>query len=268
MFKLIVTCLSLLWPAIAFAAPTTQPASDWKPLFNGKDFSGWYTYLLGLGKDRDPAKVFSIEDNAIHVYKDALDGSQQTIGFLSSKDSFGDCRIQLEYKWGTKRFGSYTKARRDAGLLYFVASEDGAFTPGRPWPICMEFQIRENDTGDAFAVGTQVTTTIDPTSRAAKWPTYQDGGVSYTTPLAGNKRLVHSEIAEKDGWNTVELVLQGDTAAHIVNGKTTMRVTHVGAPAAESGGMISVRKGRILLQAEGSEVWYRNISYQPLKNPR
>lgn len=252
----------------AFASPTTQPAEDWQPLFNGKDFSGWYTYLLGKGKARDPDHVFSIEDGTIHVYKYAPDGSQQTIGFLSSEKEFGDCRIRLEYKWGTKKFGSYTKMRRDAGLLYFVASDDGAFMPGRPWPVCVEFQIMENDTGDCFAVGTQLTTTIDPATQFAKFPIYKEGGVSYTTPLPGNKRMAHSRNAEKDGWNTVELVLDGDSAIHIVNGKTNMRVTHVEAPAEKGGAVVSVRKGRILLQAEGSEVWYRNISYQPLKKSR
>jgi hypothetical protein len=99
---------------------------------------------------------------------------------------------------------------------------------------------------DTFAVGMQVSTTIDPATRDAKFPTYKASGVSYTTPLLGNKRIVHSEAAEENDWNTVELVLDGGSAIHIVNGHTTMRVTNVRAPAAERGQVIAVRKGRIL----------------------
>jgi hypothetical protein len=251
---------------VASAQPTTQPAADWKPLFNGKDFTGWYTYLKGIGKDNDSTHVFSVDDGMIHIYKDADDGSQQPMGYLATDDELGDCRIRLEYKWGTKRFGSRSKARRDSGLLYFFTGADGAFDKG-PWPYSIECQIQENDVGDIYFVGTQGTVTIDPATKDTRQPTYKDGGDSHTTPPSGNNRIIRSEMLEHDGWNTVEVILKGDSATQIVNGKVNNALTNAKAPdPTNPSQMISVSKGKILLQAEGAEVWFRNVEVQTLPN--
>ena len=42
--------IALLLSATGSVAQTTQPSGDFKPLFNGKDLSGWYTFLKGDGK--------------------------------------------------------------------------------------------------------------------------------------------------------------------------------------------------------------------------
>jgi hypothetical protein len=261
----IAILLTLLLPAIADASPTTQPAGEWKTLFNGKDLSGWYTYLKGPGKDNDSTHVFQVDDGMIHIYKDAEQGSTQPMGYIATNDALGDCRIRLEYKWGTKRFGSRADSRRDSGLLYFFAGADGAFGKG-PWPYSVEFQIQENDVGDIYCVGTQVTCTIDPEKKNDKQPTYKEGGDPYTSPPTGNNRIIRSQMLEHDGWNTLELILDGDSATQMVNGTVNMRISGAKAPSlANPGELVSVKKGKILLQAEGAEVWYRNIEVQPLK---
>ena len=264
MRKLIATIVILLCAGVQ-AQPTTQPAGEWKPLFNGKDLNGWYTYLKGPGKGADPDKVFQVEDGVIHIYKDAQDASTQLFGYIATNEEFGDCRVRLKYKWGTKRFGTRATAKRDSGLLYFFKGEDGAFGKG-PWPYSVECQIQENDVGDIYAIGTQVSSTIDPAKKNEKQPTYKEGGEPYTSPATGNNRIIRSEMLEKDGWNTIELVLEGDAAAHIVNGKVNMRISATKTPdAANPSQMVSVSKGKILLQAEGAEVWYRNIAVQPIR---
>src|SRR5437016_11198666 len=91
----------------------------WQTLFNGRDFSGWYAFLKGLGKNADPDRIFQIDDGMIHIYKVAGDASRQPFGYLCTNDEYGDCRVRLEYKWGQKRFAPRDKSRRDSGLLYF-----------------------------------------------------------------------------------------------------------------------------------------------------
>jgi hypothetical protein len=264
MTKLAAIFLTLI-SSVALAQPTTQPASEWRPLFNGKDFTGWYTYLKGPGRDNDETHVFQVDDGMIHIYKDADDGSAQPMGYLASNEEFGDCRIRLQYKWGTKRFGSRAKARRDSGLLYFFTGADGAFGNG-PWPYSIECQIQENDVGDIYFIGTQGTTTIDPANKDAPQPTFKPGGDAHTTPPTGNNRVIRSQMLETDGWNTVELELRGDSATHIINGKINNHLDSAKAPdPANPSQMISLRKGKILLQAEGAEVWYRNIEVAPLE---
>src|SRR5262249_36298084 len=96
------------------AAPTSQPtgSTEWKPIFNARDLTGWYTYLKGQGINNDPTHIFQVDDAMIHIYKDADEGSAQPFGYIASNDDFGDCRLRFQYKWGTKRFGSRSKSRR------------------------------------------------------------------------------------------------------------------------------------------------------------
>jgi hypothetical protein len=270
--RIAAACIALAFISTISAQPSSQPSAadttKWQPIFNGKDTSGWYTYLKGQGKNNDPGKVFQVSDGILHIYKDAEDGSSQPMGYIATDNELGDCRIRLEYKWGTKRFGSRSKAKRDSGLLYFFTGEDGAFGNG-PWPYSVECQIQEGDVGDIYCVGTQCSSTIDPKTKNAKQPTFMDeanGGVPFTTPAKGNNRIIRSAMLEKDGWNTLELVLKGDSGVHIVNGQVNMRITNTKAPNPQNKDeMVKVTKGKILLQAEGAEVMYRNIEVAPLQ---
>lgn len=260
---------------IAFAASpafaqTTQPASSdgsaFKSLFNGTDLTGFYTYLKGEGKNNDPQKVFQVHDGVVHVYKDAVEGSAMPFGYFATEQEYSDYHLRFQYKWGQKRFGSRSKAKRDAGLLYHVVGPDGG--PNGTWPYSVECQVQEGDTGDIFAVGTSVTTTIDPAK--AKTPTFLDassGGTEYTSPqrLKVNSRVIRDSMAEVDGWNTVEVIVRGDSAIHIVNGKVNNRVLHATVPNLDKPEeWVPLRKGRILFQAEGAELTYRGIEIKPL----
>src|SRR5205823_3093793 len=104
--------------------------------------------------------------------------------------------------------------------------------------------------------------------KTAKQPTFKDaadGGIPYTTPNSGNDRVVRNVMLEKDGWNDVEIVLQGDCATHIVNGKVNMKISKVAhADPDKPGEMVAVKRGKILFQAEGAEVMFRNIDICPL----
>ncbi len=245
-----------------------KPSARWTPLFNGKDLSGWYTYLKESGKDNDPNKVFQVSDGVIHIYKDAEEGSTQPFGYFASNQPYGDCRIRFEYKWGTKRFGTRATAKRDSGFLYHMVGDDGGYAKG-PWPYSVECQIQEGDTGDTYAIGMQVSSTIDPASADAKQKTFKEaseGGAPYTSPPKGNNRIIRNPLAEKEGWNSVEVVLKGDSAVHIVNGKVNMRLTNIQGPAwPNKDEMVTVSKGKILFQAEGAEVMYRKIEIQSFK---
>lgn len=258
-------------PFIALAQTTKPAEAPWTPLFNGKSFDGWYTYLKDTGKNNDPKKVFQIDDDGvIHIYKDAEQGSDQPFGYLCTEKDFRDVRLRFQYKWGEKRFGRRATAARDSGVLYFVWGEDGK--GNGVWPYSIECQIQENDVGDTYVIGNatvseQVVASVDPATLSAKAPTWMDGpaGVPYTTPLTGNNRIIRSKMLEKDGWNTVEIELIGDTAAHIVNGTCNMRLFNIKRPdPGRPGTLRPLMRGKILFQAEGAEVMYRNIEIQPI----
>ncbi|HEV3166411.1 MAG TPA: DUF1080 domain-containing protein, partial [Isosphaeraceae bacterium] len=86
---------------------------------------------------------------------------------------------------------------------------------------------------------------------------YMVGGTSLVVDGKVNKgRAVKTKDAEKPNgeWNTIEVVCDGDKITNIVNGQ----VVNEGTGA-------SVSRGKILLQSEGAEVFYRKVEIRPLK---
>jgi hypothetical protein len=231
-----------------------------KPLFNGKNLSGWtvhYASKPGEGAP-SPAKFFEVADGAIHAYRDEENGSAQPNAYLLSDGEYKDYKLTLEYKWGTKKFEPRVKLVRDAGLLYHVHRE-------RPndWPASIESQIQEGDVGDLWAVSARASSTIDPKSR--RFALLENGGVPVTVGNDGKfERVRHGRVNEYPGWNTLEVIVQGDRAMHIVNGIPNMRVSDMKAWDAGSNSWVKLDHGRIALQAEAAEIYYRNIRIRPL----
>src|SRR5204863_9592048 len=94
--------LFTLGPLLAADGPA------WTSLFNGKDLSGWDTYLAPppgsktpLGLNNDPRGVFTVTETdgapAIHV-------SGEIYGAITTKDEFDNVHLRVEYKWGGKKW--------------------------------------------------------------------------------------------------------------------------------------------------------------------
>src|SRR6058998_1169338 len=102
----------------ASATSAAKPEDDgWVPLFNGKDFSGWYTYLDSSGKNKDPKAVFKVENGMIHILDVPMSSGKSDNGYLSTTRDFSNVRIHAEYKWGVKRA---SEGKRNSGLLYLA----------------------------------------------------------------------------------------------------------------------------------------------------
>lgn len=63
-------------------------------------------------------------------------------------------------------------------------------------------------------------------------------------------------------WNTLDLYCHGDTAVHVVNGKTMMILYHCAQ--ADKGQLSPLTAGKIQLQSEGAEVFYKHIRIQSI----
>jgi hypothetical protein len=238
-------------------------------LFNGQNLDGWSTYLEGEGKNNDPEKVFQVHDGIIHIYKDAEEGTKMPFGYIATEREYADYQLRLEYQWGKKRFAPRAQDKRDSGLLYHVTGSD------KVWPRSVELQIQEGDTGDIFTVYTRVTSTLDSKSLVSDTPNQwagsrflelADGGVERSQGGDWIARIVKSGMHEVEGWNTIEAVVKADSAVHIVNGKINNRCWNILQPDPQDPSkFIPLKSGRIILQAEGAEVFYRNIELTPLK---
>jgi hypothetical protein len=60
---------------------------------------------------------------------------------------------------------------------------------------------------------------LDPATKN-KIPIYSPNGKPFEHGGEGSKRLIHAARYDKsNGWNTVEIIVKGDKATYIVNGK-------------------------------------------------
>jgi len=241
------------------AAAAGKP-EDWKPLFNGNDLEGWSVRYASPTPDGAPpaATLFKVEDGVIHVYPTQPASSAQPNAYLITETDHKDYRLSLEYKWGEKKYAPRLKNVRDAGLLYHVHRERAG-----DWPASAESQIQEGDTGDSWAISSQVSSFVNPKTGLYTLP--ENGGVPVTAGGEGKfGRTRHNLVHEYPGWNTVEVIVRGDHATHIVNGVINMRVHDIKSWDEASKSWLKLDHGRIALQAEGAEIYYRNIEIRPL----
>jgi hypothetical protein len=241
-------------------AHAADDSAAWKPLFNGKNLGGWTVeYASKTAAGAPPASsLFKVEDGVIHVYPSQTAGSEQPNAILLSTAEHKDYKLSLEYKWGEKKFAPRLDVVRDAGLLYHVHRlRDG------DWPASIESQIQEGDVGDLWVVSARASSTIDPKSR--RFALLENGGVPVTVGDEGKFASVkHGRVNEYPGWNTLEVIVQGDRAMHIVNGVPNLRVNDMKSWDAGSKSFVKLDHGRIALQAEAAELYYRNIRIRPL----
>jgi hypothetical protein len=271
-FCMIVVSWSQLLPSCSCAAATEQ-ADEWIPLVSGDSLDGWYVLIRGQEKNVDPDHIFSVKNGVVHAFKDTPDGQKMPFGGIITEKEYSRFHLRLEFKWGTKKFAPRHNAPRDAGILYHVTD------PDRIWPQSVECQIQEGDVGDIFAVYSAVTATVDPTTKDAidpvstmVSPVFQEaaeGGVPVTQTAQGSPwgvgRVRRSRDWEHEGWNTVDVIVDGDRAVYLVNGNVNNRCTRICRPDPDDPQrMIPLTHGKILLQAEGSEILYRNIAIKDL----
>ncbi len=139
MKKIFLGCFLLT----SFCAKAQQVQKEMKPLFNGKNLDGWYSFLKLKGKDNDPEKVFNIENGMLHI-------SGKEFGYICTKKEFTNFHLAVEFKWGIKKYPprDADTTKRDNGICYYMP-----FTAkDTVWPKSIECQIQEGDVGDIWLI--------------------------------------------------------------------------------------------------------------------
>lgn len=235
---------------------------EWESLFNGKDLSGFHTHLQGQGS-KDSEHVFSVSDGAIHVYRDTPAGKTMPFGGVITDKDHGDYHLRFEFKWGKKKFAPRTTTVRDAGLLFHVFGQDGAV--GGTWANSVECQIQEKDVGDVYAVGTRVSSLARKDSKGVLIAAIHSGDLVTVGDRDRITRIVKESDAEREGWNTIEVIARGDAAVFIVNGRPVHYIFNIQRPdPTNPSGWKPLTKGRLWFQSEGSELLYRKIELRRL----
>ncbi|MFB0556166.1 MAG: DUF1080 domain-containing protein [Phycisphaerae bacterium] len=193
----------------------SMPAKDTISLFNGKDFEGWHMYLKDA--DADPKDVWKVRDGAIWC-------KGEPTGFIRTKKEYSDFKLVFEWQWPEKPSNS--------GVLLHMSGEE------KIWPLCMEAQLMHKRAGDLVGMG------CDFNENKNKKGEF----ISYAP------RMNDSNEKMPGGWNTYEIVCNGDTIELKVNGQLQNKATGV-----------SIRKGFIGFQSEGYPIMFRNMKLTPLE---
>ena len=196
-------------------------------LLNGTDTTGWYSYLDKLGKNQDPEGNFKIEQGLLHV-------EGKNFGYLATEQSYANYYLKVVFKWGQHQYAPRATGKRDSGILYHFA----AGVPDKIWPRSFECQVQEGDCGDYWCVDGASLDSANPS--AIEW---------------NMKRIPRTADFEHPSgeWNTIEIICNGGQSEHYVNGHLVNAGTNA-----------NVNAGKILLQSEGAEIFFKSadlISY-------
>jgi hypothetical protein len=267
MYRLL--CLVLLAAALLAVPGRETSAADKDSvihLFNGKDLTGFYTWLKGQGKNNDPEKVFTVHDGMIHI-------SGKVFGGLITEKEYDNYHLVTEFKWGEKTYAPREDKARDSGILLHCVGEDGA--AGGVWMESIECQMIEGGTGDIILVkgkGTAPSLKAHMTKKEVgtekkRIENYWDPKGEEMTLTGGRlnwygrspewkdvKGFRGKEDVEKPvgEWNTLECICDGGKLTYILNGKEVNR------------GVGSLTRGKLLFQSEGAELFFRKIDLKPL----
>lgn len=258
-FRRLLTTFALGGCASFILADLQAGEPAWTPLFNGKNLDGWTAaYAAHPLDDRPPSALFEVIDGMIHTYPKDSAGTEQRQAYIQADGDHKDYVLHVEYKWGEKKFIPRMNAPRDAGLMFHMYE-----TPSFSWPHGVELQIQEGDTTDLWALSARATSTIDPQTK--RYATPANGGVPVTVGGAYERILHAAGNNEKpDDWNSVDLIVRGDTAVYRINGEIKMRATDLKPLDAGSKSGVRLDHGKVALQAEFAEVFYRNIRIRPV----
>jgi hypothetical protein len=261
--------------------PMKPDALHWTNLMD-KDLSKWGNYLsyrhkLGyngkmpvdeqgkeitpIGYNKDVTKVFSLvkKDG-----EDVLRVSGEIYGSLYTKQEFQNYHLRLKVKWGSNKFEPRKKLLKDSGILYHSIGDSGV-DYWRSWMLSQEFQIMEGHIGDYWNVGSSAIE-IRSFLPEDKMNSVANAKQPFLGFGQGNEQgfCLRSENWETadNGWTTIELITFEGKSFHIVNGHVVMVLKN--SHYVKDGQKIPLTEGKIQIQSEGAEVFYKDIQIKQL----
>jgi hypothetical protein len=191
--------------ALTMAVAVPPPAADEIRLFNGRDLSGWTSFLERSGPNAGGSMrmedVWKVEGGRIRC-------SGAPNGYIRTAADYKDFVLTLEWRWAEKPGNS--------GVLLRILG------PDKIWPKTIEAQLMSGNAGD-FWLMDGATLDSDP---------------ARVDPKAANHRL-KMKAAEKPAgeWNVYEITMDGGWVLLKINGE----VVNEGTGAEEAAGKIALQ---------------------------
>ncbi len=219
-------------PALAQDASTAIAPDRVTPLFNGKDLSGWEADVPA--RDKNP----NLPDSFV-VRGGMLVSMGKPEGHLVTKQAYRDYRLQVEYRFPGKG--------GNCGVLVHASKPRALY---KMFPQSIEVQMMSGDAGDFWCIQEDIKVP-DMEKRRPRKPNERWGGAE-----GDARRILNlTDGSEKPlgQWNTMVVEARGRSVTVWVNGDKV-----------NDGFDATADRGRIALQAEGTEVEFRKVELGPL----
>lgn len=276
MNRMLPTLLILLASGTFAVAQPIVP-TETMALFDGQGLDAFYAWVVDSGRE-DPDRVFSVVDQIDGA--PALRISGERWGGLVTREAYRDYHLVTEFRWGPATWGKRREATRDSGILVHCQGPDGNTGEhgSGPWMRSIEAQVIEGGVGDFILVagfdqdGQRLVPRLTaPVTRDRDGETLYDpqgepreleGGrinwwgrdVDWEDRLGFRGR--HDVESPYGEWTRLDVIADGDRITTLVNGTVV-----------NEGWGSSLSEGKILIQSEGAEIYFRRIELRPL-SPR
>lgn len=263
----VAVCLTSCLPLVAVSADPVEdapqtPTQVIRP-FEQKDLGSFTTWLKKSGRD-DPQHVFQLKDGVLRC-------GDEDMGYVATRTAYKDFHLSVDYRWGRKNPND--KYVRNSGILLHGVGPDGS--QNGVWMTSIECQLAQGCEGDLILIkGKTATGDVYPATLSSMTRTAADGKTRWhkegkPTVYSGKqfwwsqhqpffKELIdtrgeHDVASPLGEWTRVECICESSRVTIKVNGETVNECYDV-KPAA----------GKVLLQTEGHEVFFRNLELKPL----
>jgi 3-keto-disaccharide hydrolase len=248
---------TLSGPTPSNALTAAERAAGWRLLFDGRTLRGW----RGLGYDSVPTAHWLVVDGVIKKIARGnvprvADGRPLDGGDLMTVDTFGNFELAWEWK---------VTPGANSGVKYNVSEELSVTQGGQLTPAAVAQGIIAPSHS---ALGFEYQMLDDDRHLDGKLATHRAGGLYELVAPSGSKHL--HPVGE---WNQSKIVFRGNHGEHWLNGEKIVEFD-LGTARMDSAlaaskyrsipGFGTRRKGHIVLQDHGDEVYFRDIKVRDL----
>jgi len=257
----------MLTRALMLIAVLTSPAfaeepakdGDWRPLFNGRDLTGWTPKITGHALGENFGNTFRVEGGILKVAYDKYENFGVQFGHLFYKDKFSHYVVRIEYRFvGDQAKGGPGWAVRNSGIMFHCQAPE-TMRKEQEFPVSIEAQFLGGNGKDARPTGSVCT----PCTNIVM------GGKLITRHCTSSK----SKTFHGDGWVTAEIEVRGaGKVRHLINGESVMEYEQCQLDPNDKDGKglvkgdkLLIEEGYLALQAESHPIEFRKVEIKVLK---
>ena len=176
--------------------------TDWRPLFNGRDLTGWTPKIRRHALGENFADTFRVRDGMIEVGYEGYDTFAEQFGHLFYAEPFSRYRLRIEYRFvGAQAPDAPAWAARNSGVMVHSQAPE-TMLRDQDFPISIEVQFlgglsdgKARPTGNVCSPGTRLVYAGAPDTAhciQSTAPTIDgDAWVTADVLVLGDERIVH-----------------------------------------------------------------------------